>query len=37
MEAKNQYGMTDYMSFIATSRYARWVDEEQRRETGKRL
>jgi len=29
----NNYGMTDYMSFIATSRYARWVEEEKRRET----
>ena len=25
--------MTDYQSFISTSRYARWVDEEKRRET----
>jgi ribonucleoside-diphosphate reductase alpha chain len=24
--------MTDYMSFIATSRYARWIEEEGRRE-----
>ena len=24
---------TDYQSFIATSRYARWLDDEQRRET----
>lgn len=28
----NNYGMTDYMSFIATSRYARWIDSENRRE-----
>lgn len=26
------YLPTDYMSFIATSRYARWIDEEKRRE-----
>lgn len=25
--------MTDYMRFIATSRYARWIEEEKRRET----
>lgn len=25
--------MTDYQSFIATSRYARWIEEEKRRET----
>ena len=24
---------TDYQSFIATSRYARWLEEEGRRET----
>ena len=24
---------TDYQNFIATSRYARWLDEEQKRET----
>ena len=24
---------TDYQNFIATSRYARWLDDEQRRET----
>ena len=24
---------TDYQNFIATSRYARWLDEEGRRET----
>lgn len=29
----NNYGMTDYMAFIHTSRYARWLDEENRRET----
>jgi ribonucleoside-diphosphate reductase alpha chain len=29
---KNNYGMTDYMSFIHTSRYARWLDKENRRE-----
>jgi ribonucleoside-triphosphate reductase len=29
---KNNYGMTDYMSFIATSRYARWLEDEGRRE-----
>jgi ribonucleoside-diphosphate reductase alpha chain len=29
----NNYGMTDYMSFIHTSRYARWLEEENRRET----
>lgn len=29
----NNYGMTDYMAFIHTSRYARWIDEENRRET----
>jgi ribonucleoside-diphosphate reductase alpha chain len=28
----NNYGMTDYMSFIHTSRYARWLDKENRRE-----
>jgi ribonucleoside-triphosphate reductase len=28
----NNYGMTDYMSFIATSRYARWLEEQGRRE-----
>lgn len=27
--------MTDYMQFIATSRYARWREEDQRRETWK--
>jgi ribonucleoside-diphosphate reductase alpha chain len=30
---KNNYGMTDYMSFIATSRYSRWLEEEGRRES----
>lgn len=29
----NNYGMTDYQTFIATSRYARWLEGEQRRET----
>ena len=29
----NNYLPTDYQSFIATSRYARWLDEEGRRET----
>jgi ribonucleoside-diphosphate reductase alpha chain len=29
----NNYLPTDYQSFIHTSRYARWLDEEQRRET----
>jgi ribonucleoside-diphosphate reductase alpha chain len=33
MQRKNNYGMTDYQSFIHTSRYARWVEEENRRET----
>jgi ribonucleoside-triphosphate reductase len=28
----NNYGMTDYMAFIHTSRYARWLEEENRRE-----
>lgn len=28
----NNYGMTDYMRFIATSRYARWMDDLGRRE-----
>lgn len=32
MERKNNYGMTDYMSFIHTSRYSRWLPEENRRE-----
>jgi len=30
---KNNYGMTDYMQFIALSRYARWLEDEGRRET----
>jgi len=30
---KNNYLPTDYQSFIHTSRYARWLDEEGRRET----
>ena len=29
----NNYGMTDYMAFIHTSRYARWLEDENRRET----
>ena len=29
----NNYLPTDYQSFIHTSRYARWLEEEQRRET----
>jgi len=29
----NNYLPTDYQSFIATSRYARWIEEEKRRET----
>lgn len=29
----NNYGMTDYMSFIHTSRYARWLPDEGRRES----
>ena len=29
----NNYLPTDYQSFIHTSRYARWLDEDQRRET----
>ena len=29
----NNYLPTDYQTFIATSRYARWIEEEQRRET----
>jgi ribonucleoside-triphosphate reductase (thioredoxin) len=29
----NNYLPTDYMAFIHTSRYARWLDKEQRRET----
>ena len=29
----SNYLPTDYQSFIATSRYARWVEEEKRRET----
>jgi ribonucleoside-triphosphate reductase len=29
---QSNYGMTDYMKFIHTSRYARWLDEENRRE-----
>ena len=30
---KSNYLPTDYQTFIATSRYARWLDEEGRRET----
>lgn len=30
---KNEYGMTDYQAFIHTSRYARWLDDQSRRET----
>jgi ribonucleoside-triphosphate reductase len=33
METKNNHGMTDYMSFIHTSRYARWLEDEGRRES----
>ena len=29
----NNYLPTDYQNFIALSRYARWKDDEQRRET----
>lgn len=29
----NNYLLTDYQSFIATSRYARWLDDKNRRET----
>ena len=29
----NNYGMTDYMAFIHTSRYARWLDDKNRRES----
>jgi ribonucleoside-diphosphate reductase alpha chain len=29
----SNYLPTDYQAFIHTSRYARWLDEEQRRET----
>ena len=32
-EVRNNYGMTDYMSFIHTSRYARWLEGEGRRES----
>ena len=31
----NNYLPTDYQNFIALSRYARWKDDEQRRETWK--
>ena len=30
---KSNYLPTDYQTFIATSRYARWLEEEGRRET----
>jgi ribonucleoside-diphosphate reductase alpha chain len=30
---KSNYLPTDYQSFIATSRYSRWLEEEGRRET----
>jgi len=30
---KNNYLPTDYQTFIATSRYARWIEDEGRRET----
>jgi ribonucleoside-diphosphate reductase alpha chain len=30
---KSNYLPTDYQTFIATSRYARWIEDEQRRET----
>lgn len=33
MQNNNNYGMTDYMAFIHTSRYARWLDDEGRRES----
>ena len=29
----NNYLPTDYQTFIATSRYARWLEDEGRRET----
>ena len=29
----NNYLPTDYQTFIATSRYASWIEEEERRET----
>ena len=29
----SNYLPTDYQTFIATSRYARWLEEENRRET----
>ena len=29
--------LTDYQNFIALSRYARWKEDEQRRETGVKL
>lgn len=33
MQKTNNYGMTDYMQFIHASRYARWIDSENRRES----
>ena len=33
----NNYLPTDYQNFIALSRYARWRDDEQRRETWMKL
>lgn len=33
MLSKTKNGMTDYMKFISVSRYARWIEEEKRRET----
>ena len=30
--SNNNYGMSDYMQFIAISRYARWLEDENRRE-----
>ena len=30
---RSNYLPTDYQTFIATSRYARWLEEENRRET----
>ena len=31
--ANNNYLPTDYQAFIHTSRYARWLDDENRRES----
>ena len=33
MNNLNNYLPTDYQNFIALSRYARWKDDEERRET----